>query len=128
MKKIRLILTYQCGDCAKEDKRIEILISPMKSVDMVKQQTMLLIGVLLAMLTDVFSDNKGGMMSHQMAMISIKVGYETDVSIIYKKDCIIPCSGQEHLLWLQKIGDTVKIPLSNFLLDVELRSKEGTRP
>ena len=72
MKKIRLILTYQCGDCAKEDKRIEILISPMKSVDMVKQQTMLLIGVLLAMLTDVFSDNKGGMMSHQMAMISIK--------------------------------------------------------
>lgn len=128
MKKFFVILEYQCGDFTKKDKHIEILISPMKNLDMVKQQTMLLIGVLLAMLTDVFSDNKGGMISHQMAMISIKVGYETDVSIIYKKDCIIPCSSQEHLLWLQKIGDAVKNPLSNFLLDVELRSTNGTRP
>ena len=126
MKTISIILAYQFGACTKEEKCVKTALPAMDNLSKVNGETMVLIGILLAMLTEVFGDHST-YESYQGVFLTIKIACDSRIYTLYDKDCLIPCTGCEHLLWLNKMHDEVRTPLRNVLLNIALKPSEGTR-
>ena len=126
MKIIRLILKIVRGSCAEEEKSIEVLVPVMSDLMKINNEAMVILGVLVAMLTEAFGDHSP-YESYQEAFITIKVTCDSRVCTLYDKACFIPCAGREHLLWLNKIRDEVKGSLRKFLINVALKPSERSQ-
>ena len=126
MKIFRLILKIVRGSCTEEDKSIEVLVPTMSDLMQINNEAMVILGVLVAMLTQAFGD-RSCYESYQGAFLTIKITCDSRVCTLYDKECFIPCTGREHLLWLNKIRDEVKGSLRKFLINVALKPAEGSR-
>jgi len=126
MKIIRLILKIVRGSCAEEEKSIEVLVPVMSDLMKINNEAMAILGILVAMLTEAFGDH-GTYESYQGAFLTIKIASDSRVCTLYDKDCLIPCTGREHLLWLNKVRDEIKGSLRKFLINVALKPSERSR-
>lgn len=126
MKIIRIILKIVRGSCAEEEKSIEVLVPVMSDLMKVNNEAMVILGIIVAMLTEAFKDH-GAYESYQGAFLTVKIACDSRVCTLYDKECLIPCTGREHLLWLNKMRDEVKESLRKFLISVALNSSAGSR-
>lgn len=126
MKIMRLILKIVRGSCAEEEKSIEVLVPVMSDLMKINNETMVILGLLVATLTQAFGDH-GTDESYQGAFLTIKIACDSRVCTLYDKDCFIPCTGHKHLLWLNKMREEVKGSLRNFLINVALKPSERSR-
>ena len=126
MNLIRVILKIVRGSCAEEEKSVEVLVPTMNDLMKVNNETMVILGILVAMLTDAFGDH-GTHESYQGAFLTIKIVCDYRTRTLYNKECLIPCNGREHLLWLNKTRDEVRDNLGKFLINVALKSSERSR-
>ena len=126
MKIFRLILKIVRGSCTEEDKSIEVLVPTMSDLMQINNEAMVILGVLVAMLTQAFGD-RSCYESYQGAFLTIQIACDSRVFTLYDKECFIPCTGREHLLWLNKIRDEVKGSLRKFLINVALKQAERSR-
>ena len=81
----------------------------------------------VAMLTEAFGSH-GPFDSYQGAFVTIQIACDSCVYTLYDKECLIPCNGREHRLWLNKTRDEVKSPLRKFLINAALKPSKGTQP
>lgn len=126
MKLIRVILKIVRGSCAEEEKSVEVLVPAMNDLMKVNNETMVILGILIAMLTDAFGDHSTHE-SYQGAFLTINIFCDSRTCTLYNKERLIPCNGREHLLWLNKTCDEVRDNLGKFLINVALKSSEGAR-
>ena len=126
MKIMRLILKIVRGSCAEEEKSIEVLVPVMSDLMKINNETMVILGILVAALTEAFGDH-GTDESYQGAFLTIKITCDSRVCTLYDKDCFIPRTGHKHLFWLNKMRDEVKGSLRNFLINVALNPSERSR-
>lgn len=126
MKLIRIILKIVRGSCAEEEKSIEVLVPVMSDLVKINIETMVILGILVAMLTDVFRDHSV-YESYQDAHLTIKIACDSCVSTLYDQKCFIPCTGHKHLLWINKIRDEIKGSLRKFLINVALKPSERSQ-
>lgn len=57
MKIIRIILKIVRGSCAEEEKSIEVLVPVMSDLVKINNEAMVILGILIAMLTEAFRDH-----------------------------------------------------------------------
>jgi len=57
MKIIRIILKIVRGSCAEEEKSIEVLVPVMSDLVKINNEAMVILGILVAMLTEAFRDH-----------------------------------------------------------------------
>ena len=126
MKIIRIILKIVRGSCAEEEKSIEVLVPVMSDLVKINNEAMVTLGILVAMLTEAFGDHSR-YESYQSAFLTIKIACDSRVCTLYDKECFIPCTGREHLLWLNKIREEVKGSLRRFLINVALKPSERSQ-
>lgn len=121
-----MILKIVRGSCAEEEKSMEVLVPSMSDLMQINNEAMVILGILVAMLTQAFGDHSR-YESYQGAFLTIKITCDSRVCTLYDKECFIPCTGQEHLLWLNKIRDEIKGSLRKFLTNVALKQAERSR-
>ena len=126
MKIIRIILKLVRGSCAEEEKSTEVLVPVMSDLVKINIETMVILGILVAMLTETFRDHSV-YESYQGAHLTIKIACDSCVSTLYDQECFIPCTGLKHLLWINKMRDEVKGSLRKFLINVALKPSERSQ-
>lgn len=126
MKIIRIILKLVRGSCAEEEKSTEVLVPVMSDLVKINIETMVILGILVAMLTETFRDHSV-YESYQGAHLTIKIACDSCVSTLYDQECFIPCTGHKHLLWINKMRDEVKGSLRKFLINVALKPSERSQ-
>ncbi len=126
MKIVRIILNIVRGSCAEEEKSVEVLVPVMSDLLKINNEAMVVLGILVAMLTEAFGDHST-YESYQGASLTIKISCDSHVRTLYNKECLIPCTGRDHLIWLNKTRDEVRNNLRIFLINVALKPSNGKR-
>ena len=126
MKIINIILEIVRGSCAEEEKSVEVLVPVMSDLIKINSEAMVVLGILVALLTEAFRD-RSIYESYQGAHLTIKIACDSCVSTLYDQECLIPCTGRKHLLWINKIREEVKGSLRKFLINVALKPSERSQ-
>ena len=127
MKLIRVILKIVHSSCAEEEKSTEVLVPTMSDLMKGNNEATVILGILVAMLTEAFGSHDP-FDSYQGAFVTIQIACDSCVYMLYNKECLIPCNGREHRLWLNKIRDEVNPPLRKFLINAAFKPPKGTQP
>ena len=111
------------GLLPEEELKVEIPVPATETSGNVKLNAMMLVGFVLAVLTQALSDNRGGVVCHMATSVSVTVSCDGLSRKVYESSSLIPCNGREHHLWLLNIRKSIHRPLETFPVNAALHDQ-----